>query len=142
MTIERIMEGREQHIVSCETGMTVKEAAGLLASRRIGAMPVYEAGRIVGIFSERDLLYSISERGEGVLSQRVGDVMTTPAITVAPQTEVIEALSLMTRRRIRHLPVERGGKIVGFISIGDLVKYRIELIEAEAEQMREYIRTA
>ena len=65
-----------------------------------------------------------------------------PAITVGPETGVFEALSLMTRRRIRHLPVEHEGELVGFVSIGDLVKYRIDMIEAEAEQMREYIQTA
>lgn len=142
MTIARIIDGRNQDIVSCETSATVEEAANLLASRRIGALPVFEGDKIVGIFSERDLLYSLSQLGAGVLSRSVGDVMTKPAITVGPEADVIEALSLMTRRRIRHLPVERGGQVVGFVSIGDLVKYRIDLIEAEAEQMREYIRTA
>lgn len=142
MTIARIIEGRQQDIVSCTTHMTVEEAARLLAERRIGAMPVYENGTIVGIFSERDLLYSISRNGAASLFLQVREVMAAPAITINPQTEVNEALSLMTQRRIRHLPVEDSGAIVGFVSIGDLVKYRIELIEAEAEQMREYIRTA
>lgn len=142
MTIARIIEGRNQDIVSCKSTATVEEAANLLASRRIGALPVFENDKIVGIFSERDLLYSLSEIGAGVLSRRVDEVMTQPAITVGPETGVIEALSLMTRRRIRHLPVERSGQMVGFVSIGDLVKYRIDLIEAEAAQMREYIRTA
>lgn len=142
MTIARIIEGRNQDIVSCKSTATVEEAANLLASRRIGALPVFENDKIVGIFSERDLLYSLSQTGAGVLSRRVDEVMTQPAITVGPETGVIEALSLMTRRRIRHLPVERSGQMVGFVSIGDLVKYRIDLIEAEAAQMREYIRTA
>lgn len=142
MTIARIIEGKSQDIVSCETGTTVEEAARMLAARRIGAMPVFEDGRIVGIFSERDVLYCLAQAGPGVLLRSVGEVMTKPAITVGPEAEVMEALSLMTRRRIRHLPVEREGQVVGFVSIGDLVKYRIDLIEAEAEQMREYIRTA
>ena len=142
MTIARIIEGKNQDIVSCETGTTVEEAARMLAARRIGAMPVFEDGRIVGIFSERDVLYCLAQAGSGALLRSVGEVMTKPAITVGPETEVMEALSLMTRRRIRHLPVEREGQVVGFVSIGDLVKYRIDLIEAEAEQMREYIRTA
>ncbi|HTN14983.1 MAG TPA: CBS domain-containing protein [Devosia sp.] len=142
MTIARIIEGREHATVSCEVSATVEEAARLLAGHRIGAMPVYERGEIVGIFSERDLLYSIAREGGGVLARRIGEVMTAPAITVDPETEVMEALSLMTRRRIRHLPVMRGSNVAGFVSIGDLVKYRIELVEAEAEQMREYIRMA
>ena len=68
--------------------------------------------------------------------------MTTPAVTVTPETEALEALGLMTRRRIRHLPVVTGGAMIGFVSIGDLVKYRIERIESEAEAMRTYIQTA
>jgi CBS domain-containing protein len=142
MTIGRIIEGKIGGIVSCEAGATVEEAARLLAEHRIGAMPVFENGRIAGIFSERDLLYCIAKEGEKVLSRRVGEVMTAPAITVEPGTEVLEALSLMTRRRIRHLPVVQHDEVHGFVSIGDLVKHRIELVEAEAEQMREYIRTA
>lgn len=142
MTIARILDRRQQDIVSCQPHTSVEEGARMLAARRIGAMPVLENGRIAGIFSERDLLYSISQEGAQALDRRVDEVMTAPAITVEPETGVIEALSLMTRRRIRHLPVERDGRMIGIVSIGDLVKYRIELAEAEAEQMREYIRTA
>ncbi len=142
MTIERIIQEKQTDIVTCEVSATVEEAARLLAERRIGAMPVLEQGRVVGMFSERDLLYSISQEGARTLSRRVSEVMTEPAITVSPNTDVIDALSLMTRRRIRHLPVVRGGEMVGLVSIGDLVKHRIELIEAEAAQMREYIQTA
>lgn len=142
MTIARIIEGKAYGIVSCEAGATVEEAARLLAEHRIGALPVFENGRIAGIFSERDLLYCIAKEGSAVLTRRVGEVMTAPAITVEPDTGVLEALALMTRRRIRHLPVERAGEVYGFVSIGDLVKHRIELVEAEAEQMRQYIQTA
>jgi CBS domain-containing protein len=142
MTIGRIIEGKIGGIVSCEAGATVEEAARLLAEHRIGALPVFENGQLAGIFSERDLLYCIAKEGAAVLARRVGEVMTAPAITVEPGTDVFDALSLMTRRRIRHLPVVEHGEIHGFVSIGDLVKYRIELVEAEAEQMREYIRMA
>ena len=142
MTIARIIESKISGVVSCETGVTVEEAAQLLAEHRIGALPVFEDGRIAGIFSERDLLYCIAKEGAAVLARRVGEVMTAPAITVEPGTGILEALALMTRRRIRHLPVVQHDQVQGFVSIGDLVKYRIELVEAEAEQMREYIRTA
>ena len=142
MTIGRIIAGRNQDVASCVTETTVEEAARQLAERRIGAMPVYRDGHLAGIFSERDLLYCVAREGEAALRRTVKEVMTAPPITVSPSTEVIEALSLMTQRRIRHLPVEENGQVLGFVSIGDLVKYRIELVEAEAEQMREYIRTA
>ena len=77
-----------------------------------------------------------------MLDKTVGEVMTAPAITVDPGTEVMDALALMTRRRIRHLPVVQGGAVRGFVSIGDLVKYRIDRIESEAEAMRSYIQSA
>ena len=142
MTIARVIAGRDRQVYSCQAGATVEEAARILSDKRIGALPVFEAGRLVGIFSERDLLYSIAKNGAPALIRRVHEVMTAPAITVSPETGVLEALSLMTRRRIRHLPVESAGQVVGFVSIGDLVKYRIDRIESEAEQMREYIQTA
>lgn len=142
MTIARIIAGRDQQIVHCSASETVREAAQLLAERRIGALPVLERGRVAGIFSERDLLYCVARHGDGALGLAVGDVMTAPAITVDPATGVHDALELMTRRRIRHLPVISEGQLVAFVSIGDLVKYRIELVEHEAEAMREYIRTA
>jgi CBS domain-containing protein len=142
MTIAKVIEDQDGKIYSCQARSTVEEAARILSDRRIGALPVFEDGRLVGIFSERDLLYSVARDGAAALYRRVSEVMTAPAIMVTPQTGVLEALSLMTRRRIRHLPVEAGGDIVGFVSIGDLVKYRIDRIEAEAEQMREYIQTA
>ncbi len=142
MTIGRIIDSRQQAVVRCEINATVEEAARQLSAHRIGAMPVFERGQIVGIFSERDLLHSIAREGGEVLARRVGEVMAAPAITVDRETDVLAALSLMTRRRIRHLPVVRDDQLLGFVSIGDLVKYRIELVEAEAEQMREYIRMA
>jgi CBS domain-containing protein len=142
MTIARVIEGRDAAICSCETSTRVREAIALLARRRIGALPVMADGAVVGIFSERDVIYRLEEFGAAALDMAVGDVMTAPAITVARETEVMAALGLMTRRRIRHLPVVDEGSLLGFVSIGDLVKYRIERIEAEAEAMRTYIQTA
>jgi|SRR5690606_325813 CBS domain-containing protein len=142
MTIARIVAGRDQTIIHCSPQETVREAAQLLAEKRIGALPVLDRGKVAGIFSERDLLYCIAKHGDGALGLSVGDVMTAPAITVGLSTSVNEALELMTRRRIRHLPVVEGRDLIAFVSIGDLVKYRIDLVEHEAEAMREYIRSA
>ena len=143
MTIARLIAGRGTEVWSCRAEDSFAEAVAMLATRRIGALPVFDAdGGIAGIFSERDVLYCLHSRGAEALGLRVGDVMTAPAITIAPHTPVDEALALMTRRRIRHLPVEADGRVVGFVSIGDLVKYRIDRIEAEAEAMRSYIQTA
>ena len=142
MTIGRLIEGRNAAIVTCDVDMSVREAIALLAERRIGAMPVLENGEIAGIFSERDVIYQLREQGPAMLEHKLRDVMTSPAVTVEPETAVLAALSLMTRRRVRHLPVMQGGKMVGLVSIGDLVKYRIEHIESEAEALRTYIQTA
>ena len=100
------------------------------------------SGAVVGIFSERDVLYGLAREGAKILDQKVADVMISPAITVEPDSPVLTALSLMTRRRIRHLPVTEADSAIGFVSIGDLVKYRIDKIEAEAAAMREYIQSA
>ncbi len=142
MTIARLIEGRSPEIISCEITASVGEAVALLAGRRIGALPVFDGGQLVGIFSERDALYQLASHGAAMLQASVGDVMTAPPITVAPETGVMDALGLMTRRRIRHLPVVSGGALIGFVSIGDLVKYRIDRIESEAEAMRSYIQSA
>jgi CBS domain-containing protein len=103
---------------------------------------VLRGGALVGIFSERDVLYRLAEEGALCLERTVSDVMTTPPITVEPRTTCDEAMALMTRRRIRHLPVLDGGRMVGFISIGDIAKRRIDIAEAEAAQMRIYIQSA
>lgn len=142
MTIARIIEGRSRDIVSCSPHSTVREAARLLADKRIGAMPVLDGAWVAGIFSERDLLYCIAREGDDVLDRQVAEVMTAPAISVEASTPVLEALALMTRRRIRHLPVVSMGRMVDFISIGDLVKYRLSMVETEAQAMREYITLA
>jgi len=142
MTIARLIEGRSGPIVSIDAAASVREAVALLAEKRIGALPVMQDGAIAGIFSERDVVYGLAQNGPAMLDGPVGAVMTAPVISVDPQADVLDALGLMTRRRIRHLPVVQGSAMVGFISIGDLVKYRIERIESEAQAMRSYIQSA
>ncbi len=143
MTIARVLANRPSgDIITCQASSTVREAIALLSRMRIGALPVEDGGVIAGIFSERDVIHCLASGELGALDRPVREVMTAPAITVSPDTAVMAALSLMTRRRIRHLPVTEGGRTVGFVSIGDLVKYRIDRIEAEAEAMRSYIQAA
>jgi CBS domain-containing protein len=105
-------------------------------------LPVVDEGRITGIMSERDVIYCLRDHGPEVLDWPVAKVMSSPAITADPETDVLAALGLMTQRRIRHLPVVDNGQIRGIVSIGDLVKYRMERIEAEADAMRAYIQSA
>lgn len=142
MTIAAILSGKGQEVISISGDRTVREAVALLAERRIGAAPVLEGDAVAGIFSERDVIYCLEREGAAALDKRVSEVMTAPAITVGSGESVLAALALMTRRRVRHLPVIDGGQVVGFVSIGDLVKYRIERIESEANAMRDYIQQA
>ncbi len=143
MKIAQLIANRAStDVIACDAQAKVADVIALLAEKRIGALPVVEAGQVAGIFSERDVVYRLAAEGAACLERQVGEVMTAPAITVAPDTEVLEALGLMTRRRIRHLPVVDGETMCGFISIGDLVKSRIDEIAQEAEAMRSYIQTA
>jgi len=139
VTIQAILAGRTGDIISIGSDATTATAIALLAEKRIGALPVVDGDTVLGIFSERDVIYSIQKHGAAALDMPVGDVMTAPVISVEASAPVLSALSLMSRRRIRHLPVIEDGRLVGFVSIGDLVKYRIDKIEAEAAAMRDYI---
>ena len=139
MTIGAILKDKGGEVLGIAPTATVREAVTMLAERRIGAVPVVDDGRVAGIFSERDVIYCLAREGAAALDRLLREVMTTPVQTVTSADAVIAALSLMTKRRIRHLPVADGGRLVGFVSIGDLVKYRIDRIEADAAAMRDYI---
>ena len=139
MTIAAILARKGDGVFSIAADGTMKQAVALLAGERIGAVPVLDHGRVIGIISERDVLYGLAREGAALLDRRVEDVMTADPVTVAPDTPVLHALATMTKRRIRHLPVIDGGALAGFVSIGDLVKLRIDRIEAEADAMRSYI---
>ena len=143
MTIAAIIAERSANdIVTIASDMTLKTAVKLLAEQRIGAVPVLEGEKVVGILSERDIVYRIAADGSDCLGHPVAAVMTSPAITIDAAMSVDEALALMTKRRFRHFPVIEEGKLRAFISIGDLVKHKIEEVEHEAEAMRSYIQTA
>ena len=143
MDIERLIADRNPaSILTCEARTPMRDAVAILAEKRIGALPVMEGNRVVGIFSERDVIYCMARESSECLDRPVGEVMTAPAITVTRGEKVDQALALMTKRRIRHLPVVENGDLVGFVSIGDLVKYRFDKVEQEAQELRSYIQTA
>ncbi|MCI4590711.1 CBS domain-containing protein [Sphingobium sp. BYY-5] len=142
MTIAAILQGKGRDVIHVKPTDSVLSAVQLLAEKRIGCVPVVEDGAVLGIFSERDLLYRVASDGAAALNHTVGEVMTAPAITIDDRTPILHGLSLMTKRRIRHLPVVIDGKLTGLISIGDLVKFRIDTIESEAASLRDYIQTA
>ena len=139
MTIATILRSKGESVVQISPGTPLRELVDLLTEKGIGAVPVVDGDEVVGIMSERDIVHALGREGAAMLDWPVERVMTRPPITVAPDFPVLAGLSLMTRRRIRHLPVLDGGKLVGFVSIGDLVKARVDRIEAEAEAMRAYI---
>ena len=142
MTIAAVLRDKGSAVETIAGDATVHDAVRRLGEKRIGALPVVESGRIGGIMSERDVIYCLRDRGADVLQWPVSKVMTAPAITVEPTTPILTALAMMTQRRIRHLPVVSRGELAGIVSIGDLVKHRIERIEEEAEAMRAYIQSA
>lgn len=143
MTIATIIAKRDPaDILSCDVETPLRDVIRTLASKRIGALPVLRGETVAGIVSERDVIYSLSDKGRACLDMPAEDIMTAPVVTVTPSTSIDEAMALMTRRRFRHFPVMDGDRLVAFISIGDLVKYRIDAVESEAAAMRSYIATA
>lgn len=142
MTISAILATHTHTTLTARREESVGEVVARLAENRIGALPVVDGNSVAGIFSERDVVYGVARHGAAFLAKTVGEVMTAPAITVTADTAILSALSLMTKRRIRHLPVIENDRLIGFVSIGDLVKHRIEMIEAEAAAMRDYIQMA
>jgi CBS domain-containing protein len=142
MTIAAVLRDKGSRVETIAAEAPVFDAVRKLGEKRIGALLVTEQGRIAGIMSERDIVYCLRDYGPEVLQSPVSRVMTAPAITAESSMTVLSALAMMTQRRIRHLPVVDGGQLRGIVSIGDLVKYRMERIEAEAEAMRTYIQSA
>jgi CBS domain-containing protein len=142
MTIAAVLQSKGSAVETIAGQASLSDAVGRLGEKRIGALPVVEDGRIVGIVSERDIIYCIREHGRDALDWPVARAMTSPAITADLATDVLSGLALMTKRRIRHLPVVDRGEIRGIVSIGDLVKYRMDRMEAEADAMRAYIQSA
>ncbi|MEO3999147.1 CBS domain-containing protein [Mesorhizobium sp. CAU 1732] len=143
MTVKSILEEKGHDVVTLNPEATIGAAATLLGERRIGAVVITDGdNRIIGILSERDIVRAVGATGVAALDARVADVMTAKVTTCRETHTVNGVMELMTRGRFRHLPVEKNGQLDGIISIGDVVKRRIEEVEREAEQIREYIATA
>ena len=140
MTVAAILQGKPERLIGLPDGKSLADAAKLLTEERIGALVVRNAGgEMIGILSERDIVRAIARDGAGVLEQSVSTIMTRDVMTCAPQDSVADVMGMMTARRFRHLPVRHNGKLIGMVSIGDVVKARVEEAEGEAAQLREYI---
>lgn len=143
MSVSHILGGKSRVLITAKAGESVADIARKLATNRIGAVVVVdEGGAIQGIISERDIVRLLAEQGNDALATKAGELMTKQVRTCKAGDSEGELMTLMTQHRIRHLPVVEGGKPVGMVSIGDVVKYRIEAIEREAEEMKSYIATA
>jgi CBS domain-containing protein len=136
--IASILSGKRP-LVSVTRETSVRKIVALLHEHRIGVVLVLEAGAIAGLVSERDICAGLHLRGAAILDQSAEAIMTSPVITVRPSETVAAAMATMTDRRFRHLPVVEDGELLGLVSIGDLVKARIEAAEAEAQAMKDYI---
>ncbi len=140
MLVSQILKQKGDAVVSCSPHETVAAAAALLDSHRIGAMVVLDAqDAVAGIISERDIVRVVAHSGAQGLSAPVSSCMTRGVVYAEPSESVDMLMSRMTDRRFRHLPVCKDGKLLGFVSIGDLVKAKIAETEAEAEGLKAYI---
>ena len=142
MTVAAILAEKGRDVLTIAAANSLGDAVAILAKHRVGALVVVEGGdRIVGIVSERDIVRAIAG-GAAALDQPVSSVMTRNVMTCSDGETIDSVMSRMTRGRFRHLPVAERGRLTGIISIGDVVKARIEQVEREAEEMRAYIATA
>jgi len=140
MSVAAILRGKPERLIGLPESQTLADAARLLTQERIGALVVRnKAGEMIGILSERDIVRAVARDGAGVLENAVSTMMTRDVICCAPADSVADVMGMMTERRFRHLPVKHNGKLIGMVSIGDVVKARVEEAEGEAAQLREYI---
>lgn len=143
MIVARILAHKGRDVFTTGTEMSVADAVRLLGAHRIGALVVVDAARrILGIVSERDIVRTLAASGAAALDQPVRAVMTEKVVTCSENDTINEVMARMTKGRFRHLPVVENDLLVGLVSIGDVVKARIEAVEREADEMRAYIATA
>lgn len=140
MQVAGILRGKGQHVATVAPADTVERAVAVLREHGVGALVVSADGETIdGIVSERDVVRALADTSGSLLSALVESIMTRDVVTCEPTGRIEELMSLMTERRIRHLPVEADGKLAGIISIGDVVKWRLAELEEEARRLEEYI---
>lgn len=142
MTVAAILTNKGPEVVSARPDQTLEAAAKVMTERRIGSVLVRDGDKVVGILSERDIVRTIAANGAAALAMPVASAMTREVVFGHPSDTVDKVLGLMTERRIRHLPVMEDGRLIGLVSIGDVVKKRIEDVEQEAEGLRAFVHGA
>jgi CBS domain-containing protein len=141
-TVRAILDAKGHHVESVEPEAKLSAAIKTLGARKIGALLVMNKGHIEGILSERDIVRVLGERGAAVLDEPLSAVMTRKVINCSPSDTVGAIMEMMTVGKFRHLPVVHDGSVIGLISIGDIVKQRVQEYENEQEALRDYIKTA
>lgn len=140
MKVDRILQSKGSEVFAVGEASTVSEAVNILCEKNIGAVVVKDdRGGVVGILSERDIVLRLKKEGGAVLSAKVSACMTRNPVTCSPEDSLDDLMAIMTRRRIRHIPVMRNSRLVGLVSIGDVVKRKIEETEQEAAALKDYI---
>jgi CBS domain-containing protein len=142
MTVRSILDSKGHQVLSVEPDAKLAAAVKILGEKKIGAVLAMSQGRIEGILSERDIVRVLSERGAEVLEEPVSAVMTRKVVSCRQSDTVAGIMEMMTSGKFRHLPVVDEGRVVGLISIGDIVKRRVQEYEAEQEALQNYIKTA
>jgi CBS domain-containing protein len=137
MSVESILRKKGNDVATIAADVSVKRAADWMRAKNIGALVVTSGSAILGLVSEREIVDAIARYGENATSMPVSEIMRHGVITVSPAESVAHAMNLMTRHRARHMPVVRDGKLAGIISIGDVVKYRLDDLEAETHVLRD-----
>jgi CBS domain-containing protein len=140
MNVETILRNKGNRVTTIRSDATIADAVAILRRDGIGALVVSDdGGQVDGILSERDVVAALADDGAALLSRPIAEVMTRTVLTCEPQDTVAELMAEMTNRRIRHFPVVENGRLCGIISIGDVVKSRLDEIEFEADSMRSFI---
>jgi CBS domain-containing protein len=137
MTIESILARKGTNVTTIGPDASIKRAADWLRAKNIGALVVTSEDAVLGLISEREIVHAFSRYGETAASMAVKEIMRYGVITVSPDDSVSRVTHLMTRHRVRHMPVLRDGKLAGIISIGDVVKHRLEDLETETNVLRD-----
>ena len=142
MNVAGILKDKGVDVITASADDDITSIAALLSSKKIGAILVVDGSKsVLGVISERDIVNGLANHGVACMSRKAEDLMTTNVITCSRSDTIDQVMALMTTKRIRHLPVMEGADLVGFISIGDVVKFRMDEVEREAAAMRDYIAT-